>query len=227
MGLPWLGASESRTFLAGEVALDLLGHLHAQVGPAVVHGQQDPLQADAGVQGPLHQPDGAQQVAESLQGVVLTLDGYQHRVGGAQPVQGQQLQGGRAVDEDVVVAVGHRVQGLTEQVLPVIQADHLDAGAGQGLGGGEHIAVGGGEHRLGGLSPVDEDLVDTGVGGGLVHAHPGGGVGLGVKITDQHPLSLGPQGRGQVHTGGGLSHAALLIDDRNSFCHSIQPFFLS
>ena len=72
--------------LAGEVTLDLLRHLHGQVGPAVVHGEQQALQTDGGVQPALDNADGGEQIAQPLQGVILALDGHQHRVCRAEAV---------------------------------------------------------------------------------------------------------------------------------------------
>ena len=188
------------------------------VGAAVKHGHQHALQLQLLVQGAADDADGIHQVAKALQGKIFPLDRNQHRVGGAQAVKGQQLQGGRAVDEYVVIGRGEGLQGLAEQELPALQADHLDAGAGQALAGGQHVAVPGGYHPLGGFHAVDEDVVDP-LGQGFVHAHAGGGVGLWVKVTQQHPQALFLQGGGEIDAGGSLAYAALLIDDRYDFCH--------
>ena len=206
------------------MALDLLGHLHGQVGAGVEHGEDHALHGDAWIQGPLDDADGAQQVGETLQGIVLTLHRHQHGIGGAQGVKGEQLQGGGAVDQDIVVIVRYPVQSLAQQVLAVVHADHFYPRSRQGFVDGDHVAVGGGDDRLFAGGAGDEHLVNAGVGGGLIDPKTGSGVGLGVKVADQNPLSLGAQGGGQIHTGGGLSHTALLIHDRDSFYHNAQPF---
>ena len=72
--------------LTGEVSLHLFRHLDGQVGAAVVHGQQHPFDGDAGVELLLHDADGGQQVAQSLQGVILALNRDQHRVRRTQAV---------------------------------------------------------------------------------------------------------------------------------------------
>ena len=155
----------------------------------------------------------------------LALHRYQQTVGGAQCVQRQQLQRGRTVDENEIIAVRHLPQRGLQQELPVVHVDHLHAGAGQSLAAWQHVAIGCGHDQLGRLCAVDERIVDA-VAGGLVHAHAAGSVGLGVKIAQQHPLARGFYGSGQVYTGGGLAHAALLIYDRNDFRHS-KFLFLS
>ena len=68
------------------MALDLLRHLEGEVGAAVVHGQQQPLQVNPGVQPPLDNADGGQKIAQPLQGVVLTLHRHQDGVRRAETV---------------------------------------------------------------------------------------------------------------------------------------------
>lgn len=113
----------------------------ARLVPAVKHGHQHALQLQLTVQRAADDADGVHQIAETLQSEIFPLDRNQHRVGGAQAIEGQQLQRGRAVDEYVVIGGGEGLQGLAEQELPALHADHLDAGAGQPLTGGQHVAV--------------------------------------------------------------------------------------
>ena len=75
--------------LAGEVAFDLLRHLHGEIGTAVVHGEYHPLQGNFGVEGSLDNANGGEKVAEPLQGVVLTLHRYQYGIRCTQGVEGQ------------------------------------------------------------------------------------------------------------------------------------------
>ena len=105
-------------------------------------------------------------------------------------------------------------------MLGVLQADHFHPGAGQGFIGGEHIPEFGGDHGLFRLGSRDQNVVDTGGCGAFVHAHAAGGVGLGVKVTQQHPFAQPRQRGGQVHGGSGLSHPALLVHDGNAAAHS-------
>ena len=205
------------------MALHLFGHLQRQVGAAVKHGEEHPLHRQSGVEPPLHQAHGGEQVAETFQGVVLALDGDQQGVGRTQGVDSEQLQGRGAVDEDVVVLGRQGVQRLFQQVLPVGNGDHFDAGAGQGLVGGDHVPVLGGADRLLGVGSVDEDVVYVGGCGVLVHTHAGRGVGLGVEVTQQHPLAQRRQGGGEVYRSGGLAHAAFLIHDGDNFGHGVPP----
>ena len=86
IGCPKDGASESRTVrgidlrhtLLAEVLANLLRHLLGQLGPGVVHDQHDRAHLQRRVEVPLDQVDVAQELAQTLQGVVLALDGDQH-----------------------------------------------------------------------------------------------------------------------------------------------------
>ena len=146
-------------------------------------------------------------------------------VGGAQGVEGQQLQGGGAVNEQVVVPVLHLVQGVPQEELPPVHPDELHPRAGQGLVGGQHVPVFRGDDGLRHRHLADEGVVDP-LGHGLVHPHAGGGVGLGVEVAQEDPLSRLGQGGGEVDAGGGLAHAALLVDDRYGSCHE-GTYFLN
>jgi len=165
-----------------------LRHLDSQVGSAVEHGQQNAFNLEMWIHIPADNTHGVHQVTEALQGVILSLQGYQQGICSAQGVEGQKLQGRGTIDENVVVVFPYTVQGVAQQKLPVCQLDHFHAAAGQGLAAGQHVAVRRGDDGFGGVHAVDEDIIYA-VGGGLVHAHAGSGVGLGVKIAQKHALS--------------------------------------
>ena len=148
--MPWLGASDSRTFRG------------ITVGPAIVHGQQQPLQGDGGVQPPLHDADGGQQVAEAFQGIVFALDRHQHGIRRAQAVEGEQFQGGGAVNEDEVIVCLHLGQGVLQPILPAVQGDHLHRSPGQPFVGWQHIAVLGVDDGVLHRCAADENVVNGG-----------------------------------------------------------------
>src|SRR5262249_1492629 len=85
-----------------EVTADLLRDLVGQPGPRVVHGQQDRRDPYTVVEMGLDQLDVAQQLTQTLQRVVLALDGDQYLVRRDERVDRQQTQRWRAVDEDIV-----------------------------------------------------------------------------------------------------------------------------
>ena len=48
-------------------------------------------------------------------------------------------------------------------------------------------------------------------------ANTAGGVGLRVEIEEQHALAEGGEAGGKIDGGGGFSHAAFLVGDRDDF----------
>ena len=83
-----------------EVLLGVLRHLPAQIQARVVHREQDAVDREGLVEILLHHLDGVEQLRNSLERVVLALDGDEHPVRGGQHVQRDQSQGWRAVDDD-------------------------------------------------------------------------------------------------------------------------------
>ena len=100
-----------------------------------VHRQQDRGQPQFGVEVLLDQLDIAQQLGESLQGVVLALNGNEDLTGSDERVDGEKPEGRRAVDEDVVLRALHAsevaIERPAETLLPRDEGDELDLGTGQ------------------------------------------------------------------------------------------------
>ena len=61
--------------------------------------------------------------------------------------------------------------------------------------------------------------------GALIDAEAAGGIPLRIDIRQQHALAFRAHARRKVHGGGGLPHPALLVQDRNGFCHGNSPSF--
>ena len=78
---------------------------------------------------------------ETLERVVLALDRHDHVVGRGQPVDGQQTERRRAVDEHEVVLVADRVERPLELELAAEGGDELDLGAGEVDGRRDHEEV--------------------------------------------------------------------------------------
>ena len=222
LGKAHIARNNRRIHLAGEVALDLLGDLHGEVGAPIEHRQQHTLQLQPRVHAAAHDAHGVHQIGKALERVILALHGHEQGVRRAQRVERQQLERGRTVDENVVVVGGENVERLLEPELAVRQVDHLNARAGQRLGGGQHVAVARGDDGGLHIRAVDEHVVDA-LRHGLVHAHAGGGVRLRVKVAQQHALAALTQRGGQIDAGGRLADTALLIDDRYDFCQKRHP----
>jgi hypothetical protein len=90
---------------AGEMLPNFVRHLCRQPRPAVEHGENNPQDLQAWVQHPSHEPQGALELGQPLQRVVLTLDGDEDGVGSDQAIQGEKAERGRAVEEDEVIGL--------------------------------------------------------------------------------------------------------------------------
>ena len=116
IGSPWLGASESRTLRGMTVSYTRSprcvarfgGDVRGQVRPGVEHGQDDPVEREARVEMVADEIDGGEQLGQTLECVVLTLERDEDRIGGGQGIDGQETERWRAIDEDDVVAIGDR-----------------------------------------------------------------------------------------------------------------------
>ena len=224
LGQTDVARNDRREDLAGKVPPHLLCHLIGEIRAAVVHRQQHAEHADAWVQPPL---DGAQrghQVAQALQREIFALHGDQHAVRRAQGVERQQLQRGRAVDEDIVVFVLELLQRVFQTEFALLQLDQLHARAREVGAGGDDVAeVGVDDGFFRGNLP-DDHLIGAVRRVFFVHAEARGGVCLRVKIAEQNAGTGGGQRRGEVDGGGGFPDAALLIDDCNDPCHNAASF---
>ena len=64
-----------------------------------------------------------------------------------------------------------------------------------------------------GVGLAEQHLVAGGGAGGVLRTQRGRGVALRVEVDHQHFHALAAQARREVHTGRGLTHAALLVGD--------------
>ncbi len=186
---------------------DVRDHLLGEIGPLVHHGEEHALDLEPRVQGPADPLQGGAQRGDPLEGEVLALEGDEHALGGHEGVDGEQAQAGGAIDEDVVVAGGHRFQGLLQAELAGQQGNELDLRPREVAVGGSQgqVLEVGGDHDLLQRPLLDQHLVDAGPGLARLAAEPGGEVSLGVGVHGQHPpLGRGQAGR-QVDGGGGLA----------------------
>ena len=160
-----------------------------------------------------------------VQRIVLALHRDEHTVAGAQAVEGEQIQTGRAVDKDEVVVLLHLSQRLAQTPFTAGQVDHFQAGAGQtGVGADDIGAVLGVPDGLRRRCTADEHLISARFYAALWDAIACGGVALRVKIYDKHLFAQRRYAGRKVDGGGGFAHSALLVCDRYNFCHAL--FFL-
>ena len=190
----------------------------AGVLPGHEAGQQHPGGGHPGVALAPHLLQGAAKLHQPLEAEDIRLHRHQHPVGGGEGVDGEDAQGGRGIDEDVVVKVQHRLQTVPEQVLAAL-AGELQFDAAEQHVGGDDVAEGGvldGLHRQ--QFPL-EGVVD-----GVLHLHPvvrpqaEGKVPLGVEVDAEDPPPHMPQPHGDGIGGGGLAYPPLLVGNAKYLC---------
>ena len=138
----------------------------------------------------------------------------------SQAVQGQQVQAGRAVDEDEVIVLLHLGQGLPQPAFAAGQIHHFKRSPGQpGIGGDDVGTELGFADGLAGLSVLHQQFIGAHLHAPLGDAVTGGGVALGVQIHDQNLFAQGRHTGRQIDGGGRLAHAALLVCDSHNFTH--------
>ena len=91
--------------LVAEELAEVGGHLAGEVGAVVVHGEEDAFDRAGDVEGVADPVDGIHEFGDALEGEELALDGNEDGIGGDQGVEGEEVEGGRAIDEDEVVVV--------------------------------------------------------------------------------------------------------------------------
>ena len=189
------------------------GHLAGQVGPVVEHGEQDALDFERVVEGFADAVDGVHEFGDAFQGEEFALDGDEDGIGGDQGVEGEEVEGRGAIDQDEVVVVADFGEAFAEAELAVGEVDQFEVGADQVLVGGDDVEtfeIGGADGVLE-VGVAQKDVVEAGFVGIFGDAEAAGGVALGVGIDDQDPDVIGGQGGGEIDGGRGLPDSAFLV----------------
>ena len=109
-----------------EVALHLVVDLVGQAQTTVEHRQQETFDLQVRVQLVFDDLDGVEQLADTLQCKVFALYGDDHGVGSRQGIDGDEAQGGGTVNQDIVVLLADGIEQLLDDLLTVIQVQHLN-----------------------------------------------------------------------------------------------------
>jgi hypothetical protein len=169
------------------VRLELLADLGLQRDPRVEHDAQDADHLETGVEVRVHLLDRVDEVRKAFEGEVLALHRHDDAVRAREPVQRQQAEARRAVDEDEVVVVGDLREGRAQALVAAFESDELDLGAGE-LAIRTDDVVAALRARLSHFRDagvLEEDVVDAEVECALVDSRAHRGVALGVEVDDQ------------------------------------------
>ena len=158
---------------------------------------------------------------EALERVVLALERHEDGVRRSQGVHRQQAEGGRAVDEDVVVRVRERRQEPGEAPFALRDRGQLDLGPGEGDRRGHEWRPGMpvSATRSRERHAVDERVVDGPSIGRALNPQAAGCVALGVEVDHEDAGAVGGKIGSDVDHGGRLPDAALLVGAGNRLAH--------
>jgi hypothetical protein len=197
-----------------EIFIDLLG----QIGAVIVHGEKDAFEGKTGVEGLGDAVKSGHKLRDTLEGEVFGLHRDEEAVGGYEGVEGEEIESGRAIEEDEGVIRPDWGEGLAELVLASFEGDELDGGADEVFAAGNELeGVNlGREEGFGDGGVAEKDVVDAEAGFFAIScpgkAEAAGGVGLGVAVDEEGWEALERNGRGEVDCGGGFADSTLLID---------------
>src|SRR3990172_7990377 len=214
LGKPHVSWYHYLIYLRIKVSPGFCGNLVGQVVPGIEHGEEDPLHPECGVYRLPQLLDGAVEGPQPFQGVILALQGNQHGPGRAQGVDGQQPQGGRAVDEDDLVRPLEGPQNLPKPRFPSFLGDQLYLRPDQVSRRGQEVKIRQirAADRFRRRHLVHQRPVDVLFGiPPRVAADPRRRVRLGVHVHEKGPLLHHGKGGGEIDRRGGLPHPPFLV----------------
>ena len=106
-----------------EEAAELGGNGLRQVGALVEHGEDDAFDGESGVELDPDAVDGVEQLGDAFEGEVLGLHRDEDGVGRDQGVEGEEVEGRRAVEDDELEAVADGLEGVAEAILASVEGE--------------------------------------------------------------------------------------------------------
>ena len=205
--------NERLKHLIGEVTAHFGFDLPAEVVALIDHGENDAHQGELRVEPVAHEVDGFEQTRETLERVVLALQGHDDVVRGRERIQREQPERRRTVDQDDLVGITQIGERVLESPLAVWLGDELDLGPIEIPARGNEVQVAEfrREHDVLHDTLADQCVIDVLRAG--VAPERARRIGLGVDIDQEGRSFQGRDGRGDVDSGGGLANAPLLVDD--------------
>ncbi len=169
-----------------------------------------------------------EELADAFEGEVLRLHGNEQAVCGHEGVEGEQVECGRAVEDDEVVGDAQLFEGVAKAGLAVLAVHQLEIGADQvatawddleGLDGR------GQKERVHGSAAGDE-VIDRAVVAIARDAEAAGAVGLGIAVDEDALQSFESEGGAEIDRGRGLADATFLVGDSEAdgFRHCKQSY---
>lgn len=116
-----------------EVGLDLPG----QVGPIVVHGQENTFDGETWIEGLFDAVDGIDELRYALEGKEFALNRDEDRIGGDEGVECEEIECWRAIDQDVLVLGPNGSESLFKAFFARFGVDEIEVGGNEVLVGGK------------------------------------------------------------------------------------------
>lgn len=215
-----LGAKNERAVKTSKIRF----HGGRQVDALIEHREEEAFDLKLWVQAAAYAGQSIEEFGDTLERVVFALYGYEQRIGGHQPVESQQIQAWRAIDEDVIVMFQKWSNGISQDDLAVLDVDQFNFGAGKiSVGGDDVKAKFRGQYDVFYGLLQNEDVIDVALNASSGNPHAGSCVCLGINIDQKDPLAESCQCGGQVNRRCGLADTTFLICDGYSLRHSSGP----
>jgi len=214
-------------YLRAEEAPEVGGDLLGERGTIVIHSEQDALDGKCRVNRAAKAHQCVEQFGDALHGVILALNRHDDRVAGRERVNGKEIEGWRAIDENVVVVLANGLNEVFKLVFASFHADELDGGTDKIFVCRNEVQAGnlGLEDDSGGRFVQDDGMVNRASSGILRESEAASRVSLRIRVYEERALFFSGQRGTEIDGRGGFSHAALLICDGNDSAHAIAPEF--
>src|SRR5437879_3939070 len=112
--------------LAAKERAQVVGYLARERGALVIHGQQNALDFQVGIQRASDAHQRIEQLGYTFQSQVFALDGHENRARGDQGIQSQQIQSGGTIQYDEVVLVFQNLERAAKAVFPLVRGNQLN-----------------------------------------------------------------------------------------------------
>lgn len=191
------------------------GHLAGEVRAFVIHGEQDAFDADRMAEGVPNAINGVHELGDAFEGEEFALNRDKNAVGGEESVEREEVEGGRAVDQDVAVFAVELSKMAAQDGFPVFHRDELKIYTDEVFVGWQEIEA----LHFGGLNGftdwfvVDQDVVGSRDFGGFLKSESTGRVALGIRIDQQNGDIACRESGGKVYGGSCLPNTAFLVGD--------------
>lgn len=190
-------------------------------GAFVKHREKNSFDFEARIECAANAHKGVKEFGHAFEGEIFALNRDHDSVGGDESIESEEVEGGRAVENDEFVAILDLVEEGLELVFAIFCENEFHGSAGQIFVGGDDIQAL--DLRL--LDDFlerlveDEAVVEGSAGRVFGKADGGGGVGLGVAVDEEGGLIGSGETGSEIDGGGSLADSAFLIGHRDNASH--------